>query len=219
MCSLVSYNAISAAHAALRPWRDWLDVYFGGRDSLVVERGQAGLAAEILHRLLSIHRGLQDTLRFCYRPERRRRDEISSMYAIKIKNMYNQLYDSLKAEVAGVLSLFHLVKIQKAGRWAEDFCMALPLINGFSVHQRIFAVGARRSQIHLGLSGHCGCVLFREGEDWTDLQVLLSKPEKAWGCSNSMSVVRLLLFDSSISVTTASSLILWTVSCVLPSPL
>lgn len=91
-------------------------MYFGGRDSLVVERGQAGLVAEILHRLLSIHRGLQDTLRFCYRPERRRRDEISSMYAIKIKNMYNQLYDSLKAEVAGVLSLFHLVKIQKAGR-------------------------------------------------------------------------------------------------------
>lgn len=38
------------------------------------------------------------------------------MQYLKIKNMYNQLYDSLKAEVAGVLSLFNLVKIQKAGR-------------------------------------------------------------------------------------------------------
>lgn len=65
-------------------------MYFGGRDSLVVERGQAGLAAEILHRLLNIHRGLQDTLRFCYRPERRRRDEISSMYAIFKNKKYVQ---------------------------------------------------------------------------------------------------------------------------------
>lgn len=144
-----------------------------------------------------------------------------SLVEIYLKFMKNKwLYDSLKAEVAGVLSLFHLVKIQEAGRWAEDFCMALPLINSLSVHQWIFAVGARRSQIHLGLGGHCGCVLIREREDWTNLQVLLSKPEKGWRCSNSMSTIMyLLLFDSSISVTTASSLILRNVSSVLPSPL
>lgn len=52
---------------------------------------------------------------------------------------FNDL-NSLEAEVAGLLRLFHLVKFQKAGKGAEDVGMALPLINGRPVNQHHFAV-------------------------------------------------------------------------------
>lgn len=63
------------------------------------------------------------------------------------------MYDSLEAEVTGLLCLFHLVKLQKAGRGAEDVRVALPLINSLSVHQGLFTVGAGRGKLHVGHGG------------------------------------------------------------------
>lgn len=57
-------------------------MYFGGHDCLVVEGGQAGLTAEVLHCLLIIPRRLEDALRLCYCPERIRKVEISTMCTI-----------------------------------------------------------------------------------------------------------------------------------------
>lgn len=80
--------------------------------------------------------------------------------------------------MASLLSLFHLVKFQKAGSGAEDICVALPLINNLSVHQNLSAVGARLRKIHVGESGLCRRGVTRQGEDRTNLQVLLSKTEQ-----------------------------------------
>lgn len=96
--------------------------------------------------------------------------------------------DSLEAEVTGLLCLFHLVKLQKAGRGAEDARVALPLINSLSVDQGHFAVGARRGKLHVGHSGCCRRErrkhgVFHQGEEWISLilhlQVLLLKT-KYW---------------------------------------
>lgn len=75
------------------------------------------------------------------------------------------LYDSLKAEVAGLPNLFNLVKFQKAWGGAEYICMELPLINCLSVHQDLFAAGARRRQIHVGESGRVGECVSLQGKD------------------------------------------------------
>ena len=60
------------------------------------------------------------------------------------------VHDSLKAEVALLLDWCHLVKLQKAGSGAEDVSVALSLVNRLSVRKDLFAVGARRKQIHVG---------------------------------------------------------------------
>lgn len=71
------------------------------------------------------------------------------------------IHDSLKAEVACLHGLFHLVKFQKARSGAEDIRPAFPLINRLSVHQDVFAVGARHRQI---LRERCSLGLSLQGE-------------------------------------------------------
>jgi len=72
--SLVTHDAISSAHAALRLRRHGHQGHFGGRDAHVVGGRQAGGAAEVLRRARVVHRGLDGALRLRDLPERRKRE-------------------------------------------------------------------------------------------------------------------------------------------------
>lgn len=63
------YNAELAADAALGLRRRGEDGQFGRHDPLVVEGGQAGLAAEVLLRPLVVHFNLHDRLQLHDPPE------------------------------------------------------------------------------------------------------------------------------------------------------
>lgn len=79
------------------------------------------------------------------------------------------LLDSLKTEVARPPNWYLLVTFQEAGSGAECASVVFPLVNCLSIHEDLFAGGARCRDSRVGERGLCRFGFIGQGENRPNL--------------------------------------------------